>query len=498
MFALPHPELLALVRRNAPAGQPVYLVGGCVRDGLLGLPVHDLDFCLAQDALELGRRVADSLGAAFYPLDRDRGIARVLIQQPEGRLALDFADFQAESLEADLRGRDFTFNAIAINLAQPESLIDPLDGANDLVQKILRTCSPASLAEDPVRILRGVRLAVSLELRMPAETRLQMRQALATLSRVSPERLRDELFRILENPQPVVALRMLDILGALPAILPELADLKGVTQAPPHIYDVWEHTLEVTSSLPVLWNILAPRHNPETSASWMAGMVSLRLGRYRAQLSEHLGASFVPDRSRRGLLLLAALYHDSGKPQTRQEEATGRIRFFEHEQASAVLARQRGQALRLSIPEIDYLESVVRHHLRPLLLAQTGAPPTRRAIYRFFRSTNSAGVDICLHALADTLATYGPGLPQDSWADLLEVVRQLLEAWWENPAQVRPTPLLTGDDVIQAFSMSPGRQVGALLEALLEAQASGEIQNRQEALTFGRRWLDEANQAEAQ
>ncbi len=158
-----------------------------------------------------------------------------------------------------------------------------------------------------------------------------------------------------------------------------------------------------------------------------------------SRFSAHLAETPNPDRSLRALLLLAALYHDIGKPASRQVEADGRIRFFDHDQLGAQLAGQRGARLHLSNSEIERLTTIVRHHMRPLLLAQSGDTPSRRAIYRFFRATGAAGVDICLLSLADTLATYGPGLPQDVWVRQLDTVRTLLEAWWEQ-AEEKVTP----------------------------------------------------------
>jgi poly(A) polymerase len=189
--------------------------------------------------------------------------------------------------------------------------------------------------------------------------------------------------------------------------------------------------------------------------------------------------------------MMAALYHDIGKPASLQVEEGGRRRFLGHEQAGAKITSQRADWLRLSRAEIARLQTIIRHHLRPLLMAQTGALPSRRAIYRFFRDTGAAGVDICLLSLADTLATYGPALAQDIWTLQVDVVRTLLEAWWERPAEsVSPPTLLTGNDLIEVFKMKPGPRIGELLATLREAQAMGEIQDREQALVFARAWLE--------
>jgi putative nucleotidyltransferase with HDIG domain len=476
------------IRSALLPGEEAYLVGGSVRDLLLGRVSHDLDFIILGDSLAVGRRVADALGAPYYTLDSERKTGRVILLQPDGeRLFLDFAALRASNLESDLRDRDFTINAIAIPLHDLTQLVDPLGGVADLRAGVLRPCSPSSFLNDPLRTLRAVRQAVAFELHILPDTQKLLRQALPLLPRVSPERLRDELFRTLDGPQPSTAIRALDKLGALPYLLPELPALKGIEQSPPHTSDVWTHTLGVVQKLVSLFNVLAPTPDPETASNLTLAAVSLRLGRYRDKIHEHLSTLLNPDRSLRALLVLAALYHDIGKPQTRTLSDQGRIHFYNHEEIGASIASQRAHRLRLSNDETERLAIIVRHHMRPLLLAQGGELPSRRAVYRFFRSAGAAGVDICLLCLADTLATYGPGLPQEVWARQVDVVRILMEAYWEQKEErLSPPALLRGEALIQEFSLQPGPQVGKLLEAIREAQATGEIHTRQQALDFAR------------
>src|SRR5574341_490744 len=310
------PKHLDLVRSVLPEETPIYLVGGAVRDVLLGRVTHDLDFILPGDALAIGRRVADALKVAYSPLDEARQTARVVIVAADGsRDVLDFAVLRAPDLESDLRLRDFTVNAIAIDLRQPQALLDPLGGAADLVARQLRACSPTAFIDDPVRILRGIRLAAEFGMRIQRPTLKEMRQAVGELNRVSSERKRDELFRILEGPQPASAITALEMIGALDPVLPEMLQLKGLRQPPPHVSDAWTHTLDVLRNLSTLLKVLARTHDPEAAAILWMGTFSLHLGRYRKQLESHLNSSPNPLRSLRGLLFMAALYHDVAKPQ---------------------------------------------------------------------------------------------------------------------------------------------------------------------------------------
>jgi len=454
---------------------------------------HDLDFVLPEAAMQVGRQVARALHGAFYPLDQERDAARVILVAEDGsRQTLDFAQQRGPDLESDLRGRDFTINAMAVDVRNPKALLDPLGGASDLRAGVLRACSASAFVDDPVRILRGIRLAVAFELRLEPETLKLMRQAVDQLPRVSAERIRDELFRILEGPQPWSALRALEMMGVLHYVLPELPPLKGLLQPPPHIFDAWNHTLNVVQKMDGLLKMLALQYDPDTAASLMMGLVSLRLGRYRQQIHHHLNVSLSQGRSMRSLLFLAALYHDAGKPRTLQVDERGRIRFFDHDRVGEQLIKERAEALRLSKDEKQRLGRIVRHHMRPILLAQRGQLPTRRAIYRFFRDAGAAGVDVCLLSLADILATYGHTLPQEVWKHHLDVVRALLEAYWEHPAQsVAPPPILSGHDLMDELHLQPGSQLGELLAAIREAQATGEVGDRESALRFARNWLRE-------
>lgn len=481
-------SLLKRLEAAFPPDLPVYLVGGAVRDLLLNRPTHDLDFVIPSGGIHHGRKAANWLGAEFYPLDSERDTGRIILKQAAPvSMKIDIASMRGQNLESDLRDRDFTINAMAMDLRQPERILDPLHGGRSLVEKVLRPCSPTSISNDPIRILRAVRLSIELGFKIEPETTRQIRSARSGLANVSTERVRDELFRILDGKSPATALRLLDLFGALAYILPEMGPLKGIDQPPPHTQDVWEHSLSVLARLQELLEALSPQLDPTEITSWALGMVSMRLGRYRQKIQEHLGARLNPERSLQGLLLLAALYHDAGKAETRQIGGNGKIIFYGHERSGAAIIEKRGELLHLSNLEIDRLKKIVLHHMRPLLLEQTGQQPTRRAVYRFFRDAGPAGVDVCLLSLADQMAAYGAAPPHDTWIRVVDTIQKLLSAWWdESEEKIFPPGLLDGNDLIQIFQLKPGPLIGKLLEQVREAQAAGEIQSREQALDYVR------------
>jgi tRNA nucleotidyltransferase/poly(A) polymerase len=347
-------------------------------------------------------------------------------------------------------------------------------------------------------VLRAVRLAAGLGFRIDADTRQKLKQAAEELRSVSPERLRDELFRIFDGPQPGTVVRALEMLGVLPYILPELPALKGVDQPTPHVYDVWTHTLSVMSHLEDILTALAPGYDPESTGDLFTGLLVVRLGRYREQFAAHLANPLNADRSVRALLFFATLYHDVAKPACKTADEDGRIHFWDHDVQGAEMAAARAQALHLSNDEIHRLRLIIRHHMRVHFhsnrMEKEHKGPSRRAIYRFFRDAGEAGVDLVLLALADTRATRGHTLTQETWTAALDIGRTFLENYWEKPAEtVYPPRLLDGNEVMTAFELAPGPRVGEILEVIREAQATGKVNTREEALNFAKDWLIQNN-----
>ncbi len=281
-------------------------------------------------------------------------------------------------------------------------------------------------------------------------------------------------------------------MNILEYIFPELLDCKDVKQTYPHIHDVWNHTLEAVRLVEVLVSLLQPNYDPTLADNAALGYVQMRLGRFREQFAAHWQQTIVPDRTIKSLLLLAALYHDTGKPITGFQDEAGRIRFFSHEGVSSDLVYGRGKRLVLSNDEIQRLQTITANHMRPASLSRENIVPSRRAVYRFFRDTGDAGIDICMLSIADMLAAYGPTIPQDRWERHLDVIRILLEAWWDKPQeQIHPDPLIDGHELMDALKIAPGPLVGELLESVMEAQVSGEIQAKDEALVYARDLLQQ-------
>ena len=481
---------------DALPDQEIYLVGGAVRDMLLNRASPDLDFALPSNSISLARRVANTLNADFMVLDEERDTGRVIVTNSDGtRTFLDFATYRGKDLEADLRARDFTVNAFAFDL-RTKTLLDPLNGASDLRAKVIRACSGTSLSDDPVRVLRAVRQAAAFQFKIDPETRKAMKRAARLLPRISPERLRDELFKTLEGPKPDASMRALEMLGVFPFLLPELPVLKGVEQSPPHIYDVWEHTLSVLGYLENILASLASGYNTDDTNDIFTELLTLRIGGFRDQFTKHFAESLNTDRSIRAALFFAALYHDIQKPATKTVDYAGRIRFFDHDIKGAEVTEESARSFNLSNDEVERIRLIVQHHMRfPFFtnrLEGEKKEPSRKAIYRFFRDAGEAGVDLILLGLADLRGTQGSTLTQETWIAALDIARILLENYWEKPEQtVAPPRLLNGNELMSELGLEPGRVVGQLLDAIREGQATGKVGSREQAFDFAREYLKE-------
>jgi poly(A) polymerase len=455
--------LLRAARAAAGPGRGLVLVGGAVRDALLGRPDADLDLALPRGAAALAERVAARLGATAVVLDAERGAARVT-----GRgVQLDLNDFRAPTLEGDLAARDFTVNALAVPLDAllangRAPIVDPTGGLADLRRRRLRPAGPGVLDEDPLRALRAVRLEATLGVRLtPVAARL-VRAAAPALVRVAAERVRDELVMLLRLPATGRALRRADALGLLPVILPETGPMRATPQPAPHRFDVLEHSLRAVEA-----------------CDWLLPRLDA-LAPFGDELAAHVTEGLGGALDRAAVLKLAALLHDVAKPQTRRL-VDGRVRFFEHDLIGAGRAREIGQRWRLPERAVALLERLVRHHLRPMHLAQAGEV-TPRARYRFYRDLGVDTRDLLLLALVDGAGVTGAS-PLAVWRRA-GLVRDLLGGWREADSAAAATPLLRGQDVMAHYGLPPGPVIGHLLARAREAQDLGLVRTREEALTY--------------
>lgn len=503
----PDLDPLAIARRHF-AGAEAYLVGGRVRDWLLGRATADTDIAVPAGAVARARDLAAASGGTCVVLDAERDVARVLWPaRGVPSASLDVARFAAPDIAGDLAARDFTVNALGVPLADSAMLdldaprgavggpavLDPLGGRADLDGGHVRMTSVAALEADPLRLLRGARLAAELGFDIEPDTARAIRSRAPLVRQAAGERVRDEVVRLIAADDAAAQVRRLGALDLLAFVLPEVDALRGVPQPPPHDRDVFEHSLAVLGAMERLQRRVA-----DASAAALDGLaVAWRLSDVaawdavvdarRAALAARLADMEDPAPPARAVWLrLAALLHDVGKPATLwYDAAVDRIRFPQHDHVGAEMVGRTARRLRLSHAVAAYLATIVRHHLRPLYLALDPAL-SPRLLHRYFRATGGHGIDVVLMSLADNAAKTA-GRPESA-AVLAGVAARLLDTWFDAfDTVVAPPPLVSGHVLMAHLGLPAGPEVGRLLAALREAQVDGELADVGAALALARR-----------
>ena len=442
---------------------PIYLVGGAVRDAYLRAAITDIDIAVDGDAIALARRVTDWLDGDIYVMDRERGVARVFVTQEGKAICIDFARFRGKTLEDDLRDRDFTMNAMAADLlGEVESAIDPLKGAADLRRKVLRRCSPNSIADDPIRVLRAVRLSVQFNLRLDPETVSDLRLHAPGLSQSSRERIRDEFFKLLGLDRSTRGLRVLRHLGALGEIIPGAKDIDEAD---------WALSLAIAERMTAIQTAISSRRTDNTAAAFEMGMLMIQFDRYRRSLQAHLARQYGNGRSHGQLLILAALLHTGFDADT-DAEANAR---------SNSLAKEVADALRLSALEARRLRIAIDNRWHVVEQADW----TILDQHRFWYQLGDSGIDVILLGAAHVLGAQGRELKQAEWLKLVEAATILLDGYFNRYDEiVSPRMLLDGNDIRALLGIKSGPLVGQLLTALREAQVMGEVATEEAAREF--------------
>jgi tRNA nucleotidyltransferase/poly(A) polymerase len=485
--------IFAAIRKSLDDDQQLFLVGGAVRDLILEQPINDLDFVMGENPVRLAKKIAKQLNAGFFMLDDERHTARVIYQLPDGDLfCLDFVQFTGKDLEEDLGNRDFTINAMALSTRDPETLIDPLGGWADLEKGIIRPCSKHALLDDPVRTLRAVRLAYKFGFSYGTGIDRAMKAAVRKLPQTTPERRRDAFFRILEGPDPAAGLRDCYRFGILESLIPPIEGQADIPASPPHHFPLLDHTFRVVEGYQQLLDMFTQAEPPEDTAPWWLIYAFSALNGFTKEIRDYFSGEITPGRTVNGLALFGALLHDIAKPETKSVGDDGHFHYYGHDQRGAELALELAKEMRLSNAEANWLQTMVRYHMRLLPMIKSEEGPTRKALYRFFQSTGEVGIGIAFLSLADTLGTYGPELDSALWEKSVAVVKTVMQTWWrENMKIVSPKLFLDGNDLQNEFHLKPGVDIGKLLASLREAQASGEVVDKEQAHQFIQDRLDE-------
>lgn len=440
-----------------PRRRGVYIVGGSLRDRLLGRTPKDVDIAVLGDPEPFARELATQLNSRVIAMGRQtHPLFRVVTQNR----IFDISPLQGPTIEEDLAHRDFTVNALAYETLSAK-IIDVAHGLRDIENKQIRQVAKTCFQADPLRLLRAFRIAAQLGFQIEAQTLKTIRDKIHLISRTAAERVRSELFGILKAPGTHEWLRKMADTGILFEILPEMKAMKGCLQNRHHAFDVFEHTLQTVHHMEILTNRdpnRDPAHGP-------------------------LVASM--DGARPTHLKLAALLHDVGKPLSPHQAMDGHAMFTGHASIGARMVADIGDRLRFSRNEIEYAVKMVKYHLRPLLLfnARREMTLTQKGITRFFMKTHAITADILLLSLADKRAKQASAQTTDSEFEqfVMELIHQYSVVFM--PSLETP-PLISGHDLIHHLHLTPSPLFKQLLTRTRELQLAGRISTRKAALEF--------------
>jgi tRNA nucleotidyltransferase/poly(A) polymerase len=449
----------------------IYLVGGSVRDLLLGTGhLKDIDLLMREGSETVSKAFADRINGNFFFLDPERKITRVVRHDTDGAIQFDFTNFEGPDLAADLARRDFTVNAMALDLRgfladrSLDSVVDHFDGRGDIRRKSLRVADPRVLDDDPLRLIRAARFSATLGFTIEKATADEIRKRADLITRPSPERVRDELFQLLSIPGAGRHLLLLESLGLLTKLLPELKPLKDFAPGKHHLYDIFTHSLRTAAYVDDIvggLEAISPEHARTV----------------REHLDEQL-EQFVP---RAAALRFACLLHDNAKAEAYSRDEAGDIHFFGHDHLGADKALFICQRFRLSNDTSSFVSRLIRHHMRPLTLSMP-AGPSKRALYRYCRDLRDAVPESIILSLSDAKAT-SEVMTADGFTDTHRTAAVILEYYYGKFLKTEARPFVTGKDLI-ARGMQPGPEFRDILEGIRERQAEGLLRDREEALAY--------------
>lgn len=449
-----------------------YVVGGYVRDKLLGRPTNDIDIVVDKQVFSIAKAIAAQLKGGYVELDQKNQVARVVLQHQLNPLHLDISLMKGEDIQTDLKERDFTINGLALPLATLDTPLDLVGGRRDLEIRSISMIKPDAFLKDPLRILRGFRLAAELNFTIAPQTISAMAAAVGKLTSVSGERIWAELAKLFTCPHSgfYVCLSHQTI-NLWANIIPPVQAMQNTAQNHHHCHHVWEHSMQTLLCLEKLL---------------LAGAWPTDIG---VTLREHLNSQLAGENTRLAVLKLTCLMHDAGKTVTAATGPDGRITFYGHAQQGVKFAVELANRLRLSNGEKNMLRLLVEKHMQPLNLYNE-SKITDTAIYRFFKNLHNNLYDCLLLSLADVTATYQSSGQWEAQQQYHKYINHLLHLAINQQKKYRhPVKLVTGSDLIHQLHLKPSPTIGWLLQKITEAQVEGTVTTPAQALNLARRLL---------
>lgn len=450
----------------------IYLVGGYLRDLIVGKESCDLDFVvIGSSSLDLAGDLSNKFGGNYFLLDEILGTVRLVLKDGSGKnYTFDISPPQKGDLLKDLTRRDFTINTLALNLKDTSKIIDNFSALSDIKSRKIRAVELNNLLADPIRFLRAFRFAALLSGDIEKDIIEFIKKNIGEFNNtIAVERIANELWKILDTDCSYKYIKQMSEVGLLEKIFPELIPTRKVTPNDYHHLWLYDHSIELIKTF---------EENFYKIPDWA-----------KEDLLKSLATPFSP--TRKAVTKLACLFHDIGKPDTWEIKTVNekeKHTFYGHDKLGEELVKKISERLKFSKLVTETLSLLVRYHLRPFQLSHGDEPITERALYRFFRELGKETPLLLLLALADHRATLGPKVTKDalrSGEDLILMLFSEYKKFLEGEVEKKKKPkLLDGNEIIKLTGIKPSSRLGEIIRELDEAISVGEVKTKEEAISW--------------
>ncbi|MBA3016958.1 MAG: HD domain-containing protein [Proteobacteria bacterium] len=438
-----------------PKIKDAYIVGGSIRDLIIGKIPFDYDIAVIGNPEKFAKKIAANKSDHIIKLGKkDQKIIRVI----SNNKIFDISQVNGDIIEDDLLKRDFTINAMAYSLSS-EKIIDCAGGMKDLAGRKIRMVSDTAFENDPVRLIRAYRIGAALNFEIEAKTVSFIRKNANLIKNSAGERIRSEMFRMLQAPESHHYISQMADTGLLFAIFPELGKLKGCSQNKLHQYDVFDHTMKAFYHLEKILNNYS-------------------------DFLENINSRIIHsiDENTAALLKFAILLHDTGKPRVKKADSEGNVRFYGHSRKGVEITENIASRIKLSTKDKKFIDFIIRNHVRPLhlFIAKRKGTLTNKGITRFFITCGDITPCLLLHSIADM-----KGKGDKGEKEFIDFAKNMISIYFlEFMPRKKISALITGNDLINEFGLSPSPLFKKILSSIEEARLLNQINTKQEALAL--------------